>query len=214
MKDQTDWQATVIKILAVVTATPRWVGALLAAEGMVIPADWSWWVIASALMSAAMAAVEGWAFSYIFEAWRNQDDTKSNRLGWLILVSAVLFVLVLAPYIATSVTHAPLKDTLAWAPALYAWSVAVGGSTIAIVASVGYAQKHKGQRKPAQAGTQPAQPIAQAAEPAAHVCGTCGASFRSQQSLAAHMRKHSARALVHSEIVTAAGPEHPNGKSH
>ena len=151
-EQKSDWQATVIKILAVVTATPRWVGALLAAEGLVIPTAWAdGWVIGSAIMSAAMAAVEGWAFSYVFEAWRNQEDNKSNRLGWLMLLSAILFVIVLAPYIAASVLHVSLAEILAitgetgFTPTLwlFAWSVAVGGSTIAIVASVGYAQKHR-----------------------------------------------------------------------
>lgn len=193
MKDQTDWQATIIKILAVVTATPRWVGALLAAEGLIIPVDWQWWVIASALMSAAMAAVEGWAFSYVFEAWRNQEDAKSNRLGWLMLTAAIMFVIVLAPYIATSVTHKPLSATLAWEPALYAWSIAVGGSTIAIVASVGYAQKHRGTRRPAQKSAdapQPAKEESAGLRMASHECPHCPRGFESQQALAAHLKVH------------------------
>lgn len=135
-------QADAIKVAAVVTAMPRWIGALLAAEGFAIPQDWLWiWVPASALFGAAMALVEGLAFAYVFNAWRNQTDKRSNRLLWLALLSAAIFVIVLAPYIAAQVRSDSLSAILANDFALYAWSAAVAASTIAIVASVGYAQR-------------------------------------------------------------------------
>jgi hypothetical protein len=133
--------ADVIKVFAVVTAMPRWVGALLAAEGFPIPAAWmSWWIPLSAAMSATMAIVEGLAFAFVFSAWRKEQN-KSNSLLWLALASAALFVGVLAPYIAASVVHKPLATILENGIALALWSIAVGASTISIVASVGYAQK-------------------------------------------------------------------------
>lgn len=148
-----DWQATVIKVGAVVTAAPRWVGALLAAEGFPIPADWMWWWIPlSAIMSAAMAVVEGMAFAYVFSAWRNQKDKSSNILFGMAVGTATVFVLVLAPYIAASVKKVGLYEMLYGDVLLYIWSICVGLSTIAIVASVGYAQKQK-DTQPAQTKT-------------------------------------------------------------
>lgn len=188
---KTDTLAWVIKVSAIVTAAPRWIGALLAAEGFALPAEWLWWwVPVSAVLSACMAVVEGLAFAYVFEAWRNQTDSHSKDLLWFALISAVIFVVVLAPYIAASVTHVTLASVLAWTPALYAWSVCVGLSTIAIVASVGYAQKRKAERKPAQVYETVSTAPAQAAQVKKYQCGQCPYEGASQQALAAHMRVH------------------------
>lgn len=151
---KTDWLANVIKVAAILTAAPRWVGALLGAEGFALPADWlAWWVPVSAGLSAGMALVEGLAFAYVFEAWRNQQDKDGDNLLWFALISATIFVGVLAPYIAASVTHTTLDKILTNGFALAAWSVAVGASTIAIVASVGYAQKQRVAKRPKQDAT-------------------------------------------------------------
>ena len=149
-------QANLIKIAAVVTAAPRWVGALLAAEGLTLPEDWRWWwVIVSAALSACMALVEGLAFAYVFNAWRMQRDKAANRLLWLAILSAVVFIIVLAPFIAAQVRQTTLEAVLGTGWALWLWSAAVAASTIVIVASVGYAQKQKdtaqNQRTAAQA---------------------------------------------------------------
>jgi uncharacterized membrane protein len=138
-----EWdEADYIKVGAVLTAAPRWVGALLAAEGFILPVEWHvWWVPLSAVLSATMAFVEGWAFSYVFEAWRNQKDSKSDKLLVMAIISASIFVVVLAPYIAAQVKGVSLAKMLYTDLWLYVWSFAVGMSTIAIVASVGYAQK-------------------------------------------------------------------------
>jgi hypothetical protein len=137
-----DRQAWLIKLAAVVTATPRWVAALLAAEGLEIPATWlAWWLPASALFSAGMAVVEGLAFAFVFSAWRNQRDRQADRLLWLAILSAIVFVGVLAPYIAASVQGVRLAEILSDRISLLLWSSAVGLSTIVIVVSVGYAQK-------------------------------------------------------------------------
>ena len=60
-------QPNAIKIAAVVTAAPRWMIALLVAEGFILPDAWlGWWIVVSAVLSLGMAVVEGMAFSYIF----------------------------------------------------------------------------------------------------------------------------------------------------
>ena len=141
--------ADLIKVAAVVTATPRWVGALLASEGMVIPEAWrGWWIWLSLALNAGMAIVEGFAFSYVFNAWRNQTDRASRRLLWLALLSAGVFVVVLAPYIAAEVRSVPLEQVTGTGWLLWLWSGSVAASTITIVASVGYAQKAPRERKP------------------------------------------------------------------
>lgn len=201
MKAESDWKADLIKIAAIATAAPRWVGALLAAEGFSLPADWlTWWVPLSAVLSAGMAIVEGLAFAYVFEAWRNQSDKDGDKLFAFAIASALVFVGVLAPYIAASVKHVALSDILTNGYALAAWSVAVGFSTIAIVASVGYAQKRKMVRLPAKA-SEPASEsksliIASAPEVFRETCPQCdyvaeGVSQKqAQNKLNAHMRIH------------------------
>lgn len=136
-------QANLIKLLAVVTAAPRWVGALLASEGFVIPDDWlGWWIVVSAVLSLAMAGVEGAAFAFIFTAWRNQRDEGANRLLILALLAAIIFIAVLTPFVVAQVQGQTLSATLApWPWAVWVWGIAVASSTIVIVAGVGYAQK-------------------------------------------------------------------------
>jgi len=134
-------QATIIKIGAVITATPRWVAALLLAEGFILPADWLvWWIPVSAILSAGMAITEALAFAFIFEAWRNQSDKKSNILLAFAAVAAFIFIAVVAPYIVASVNGLPLHQVLS-GMFLWLWAASVAASTIVIVAAVGYAQK-------------------------------------------------------------------------
>jgi len=179
-------QATLIKVAAVVTASPRWVGALLAAEGFAMPETWRWWWIPlSAILSAGMALVEGLAFSFVFNAWRTQKDKSANRLLWLAVMSATIFIFVLAPFIAAQVRQDTLEDVLGTGWPLWLWSASVAASTIIIVASVGYAQKDKPQPRATLARNAPQHD----ASHAQHPCW-CGAEFTSQQGLAAHGRKH------------------------
>ena len=111
-----DWQAFVIKVAAVLAATPRWVGALLQSEGFGLPETWlGWWIPLSAILSVAMAVVEGWSFSYIFHAWRRDSN---NQLLIAAIISCLTFVLV--------------------------WGASVGLATISIVISVGLAERRLG----------------------------------------------------------------------
>ena len=143
-------QPNLIKIAAVVTAAPRWVIALLAAEGFLLPESWlGWWVIVSAILSLGMAIVEGMAFSYIFNAWKAQKDKRADILFAIALFSALVFVGVMSPSISAGVRRVPLGDLLTEDWTLHLWSVAVSLSTITIVAGVGYAEKHiETEKKP------------------------------------------------------------------
>ena len=133
--------ATVIKIAAVAVAAPRWIGALLEAEGVPLPAEWrGWWVIFSAVCAAGMALVEAGAFAYCLRSWRGMTGRSANVMALMIGASAMTFVIVLSPYIAANVAKVTMSALLTgWA--LLVWSVAVALSTILIIASVGYAQK-------------------------------------------------------------------------
>ncbi len=176
-------QANLIKVAAVITASPRWVGALLAAEGLAMPDGWVvWWLPLSALLSAGMALVEGLAFSFVFNAWRVQKDKSANKLLWLALLSAIVFIAVLAPFIAAQVRAEKLSVVLGTGWALWVWSASVAASTIVIVASVGYAQKQKepvqAKQKTAtakQSQKEPEQSLEQS-EQIAHIarCELCG----------------------------------------
>lgn len=191
-------QANLIKIAAVITASPRWVGALLAAEGLAMPDSWRiWWLPLSALLSAGMALVEGLAFSFVFNAWRVQKDKSADRLLWLALLSAVVFIAVLAPFIAAQVRGEALSIVLGTGWALWAWSASVAASTIVIVASVGYAQKQKASTQShAQATRSTSVATTQ------HTCW-CGRTFGKQQSLASHTGAHAKEARA-AESVPAA----------
>src|SRR5512139_1574159 len=144
--------ATVIKIAAVAVAAPRWIGALLEAEGVPLPAEWrGWWVIFSAVCAAGMALVEAGAFAYCLRSWRGMTGRSANVMALMIGGSAVTFVIVLSPYIASNVSKMGMSKLLigGW---LLAWSVAVALSTILIIASVGYAQKRPVARTPETTG--------------------------------------------------------------
>ncbi len=139
--------ATIIKIAAVAVAAPRWIGALLEAEGVPLPAQWrGWWVVFSALCAAGMALVEAGAFAYCLRSWRGMAGRAANVMALMIGASAVTFVVVLSPYIASNVSKIGMSQLLTGA-ALLAWSVAVALSTILIIASVGYAQKRPATRQ-------------------------------------------------------------------
>jgi DNA-binding transcriptional regulator YiaG len=144
--------ATVIKVAAVAVAAPRWIGALLEAEGVPLPAEWrGWWVVFSAVCAAGMALVEAGAFAFCLRAWRGMTGRSANVMALLIGASAVTFVVVLSPYIAANVSKVSMSKLLVdgW---LLAWSVAVALSTILIIASVGYAQKRPVARTPDTTG--------------------------------------------------------------
>lgn len=202
-----DWQATIIKIAAVVTAAPRWITSLMASEGLHLPDDWYiWWIPLSAIMAAFMAVVEGWAFAYIFSAWRNTQGKASKTLAGMAALTAGIFIIVVAPYIAASVRAVALSEILAADWSLYVWSAAVGASTIMIVASVGFAQKLP-RETTSKPSAKTSNALAKASEPepakAALSCEICGKPAKTQNALNAHMRVHQRAASKNGHKVVA-----------
>jgi len=176
-----DREADIIKVAALMTAAPRWAGALLEADGVPALAEWAgWWRIAALLLSLGMAAVEGFAIAYVFNAWRRERQNGAQLLLWLAIIALGDFGIILAPYVAANVSGAELADVLGNGPLLWLWSIAIAASTGIVVASVGYAQRT------CDASQQRAE-----GEPASsYLCDNCGRSFRSQQGLNAHRRTH------------------------
>jgi hypothetical protein len=201
-----DYEADAIKLAAVVTAAPRWVGALLEAEGVPVPPDWlPLWRVGTALLSLGMAFAEAFAINYVFNAWRNQRDKRAHKLLLLAIVSLVCFTLVLAPYIAANVRGLKLAGVLANDVLWWSWSAAVAASTFVVVASVGYAQKREQEA---------AEHEPHAARPAPLSCEVCGAvankqgrAFANQQQVNAHMREHRNGHSKVSEVVADNGIE-------
>jgi hypothetical protein len=175
-------QATWIKFFALLTAVPRWAGALLAAEGFEIPTEWlGVWVPASAFLAMGMAVTEAWAFSYVFTAWRNQTDKRARNLFIMAVASALIFVLVLAPYVRARVAGVSIDEILSNSLAAWLWATAVAASTISIIITVGYAQRKETPRKTTKSDKRPVEPL--------QPCW-CGFVPVSTQSLSAHSRRH------------------------
>jgi hypothetical protein len=203
--------ANLIKISAVITAIPRWVIALLAAEGLTLPPAWrGWWVVFSALAAVGMAIVEGVAFAYVFSAWRScRQASQSRVLIGLAGLSAALFCALLTPSIAANVRGLTLGAWVSSDALLTAWAGVVSGSTISIVASIGYAEKAR-ISEPAKAqderivitapalrpdasampsiAPQDAPALPAATAPVMRQCPLCSEQFDSAGKLAAHVR--------------------------
>lgn len=195
MNTRRDYVADLIKIAAIVTATPRWTTALLRAEGFELPRAWlTWWVATSAFLNVGMAVVEGLAFAYIFNAWRNQKDRTANRLLYLALFSAVMFVLVVTPSVAASVRGATINAILSTDWMLWVWAATVTMATIAIVGSVGYAQKQRVEGATSRLTTE----VTTKSFPC-----WCGQTFDTFPRLSFHQRKHVREARETDNVVTA-----------
>ena len=144
--------ADIIKVAAVVTAIPRWVVALLAYDGLVMPASWRpGWTVFSAMSAVGMALVEGIAFAYVFQALKlSKNPRQSAVLVGMATISAVLFVVILTPSIAASVRGQTLGEWVKSDTTVNVLGAVVGASTISIVASVGFAEKTRQWQEPAK----------------------------------------------------------------
>ena len=133
----------IIKFAAVATVAPRWIIAFLAAEGLVIPSEWERpWLVISAILAATFAVTEGWGFSYAFERWADMRKNDKNRnvvLGFAI-ASAIVFVLVLIPSMASSVSGVTVGEYLQHKWLINLWTGCIGLSAMLIVVTVGLAQ--------------------------------------------------------------------------
>jgi len=185
-------QADIIKIAAVVTAIPRWAGALMAADGVPVPPGWeAWWRTAALVLSILMAVAEGFAIAFVFNCWRNQQDKRSRFLLVLAVAMLVDFGLILTPYIVANVNGVELADVLSDSWAVWLWAAAVAASTGLVVGSVGYAQKEKpSQPAKKQAASKP-EPVQ-----AGFTCESCGQDFASQGALNAHGPARCAKKLA------------------
>lgn len=103
----------IVKISVVATAIPRWIVAMLAGEGLLIPLEWKQaWIIISAILAAAMAVCEGIAFAYLFSAWKRSSGKPAKVMLGLSIATALTFVGVLAPSMAASVRGLTLNQYL------------------------------------------------------------------------------------------------------
>ena len=118
---------------------PRWVLALLAADGFFVPISWTWVHGVSAVFGAAMTILEGIAIAYILGAMVVARGMQLRWLAALVGATCASFIGVLAPSIYSRVTGAAVGAVLpAWG--IWVWSSCVAASTILTVAAVGYAQ--------------------------------------------------------------------------
>lgn len=135
-------EANLIKLLAALTAAPRWVTALVIADGARFAwGEAAWWVIASACLSVLFAGVETYAASFIMRAWRSArpGSTTERVLLALWLVTLLALVVVMAPPIYANT----MRVAFATLPAalIIAWSISVAASTFLIIGGVGYAER-------------------------------------------------------------------------
>lgn len=149
-----DWRtiiAIVIEFSVAVVLLPRWIPALMLAEGNQMPETWeSWWIPMSAIFNGGMAVVEAVAIAYVFYAWHHTTGQEAKRLLVLIALMLITFSMVLAPFVASSVGNVAIKELLE-NPGQYGmsliWGTAVVLSTSFTVMAVGIAQGTGGNKK-------------------------------------------------------------------
>ena len=192
-------QADLIKVGAVLTTAPRWVGISLIADGVPIPPSWlGWWRIITAVGSAGMAVTEALAISYMLNSWRNQRTLKG---AWLLILFAVLtlatYTIALAPYPAANVRDVTVASVLENNAVWLLWAAAVASSTGVTVLGVGYAQRPPRKQPQAPTPIPQSEPEAEQEEHLAK-CDVPGCGFErmystergAQCALSAHGRKH------------------------
>jgi len=145
-----DWRtiiAVVIEFSVAVVLLPRWIPALMLAEGNEMPVTWeSWWIPMSAVFNGGMAVVEAVAIAYVFYAWHHASGQEAKRLLTLIALMLITFSMVLAPFVASSVGDVAIKELLENAgqySMTLLWGTAVVLSTSFTVMAVGIAQGTK-----------------------------------------------------------------------
>lgn len=193
-------EATAIKLFAALSAAPRWVTALVVADGGRFTWGEHWlWVSASAALSVLFAAVEIYAASFVMRAWRQaKPGSQPERVLFALWVATLaVLVLVMAPAIFANTTGAQFESLPS--VLLVAWSIAVASSTFLVIGGVGYAERapmrqdapQMRQDAPAMRNDAP-QDARIANADAAHktyTCKQCDAEpFDNQYIYAAHVR--------------------------
>lgn len=190
-------EATAIKIAAALSAAPRWIVALLPADG----GRFTWgdapaWIVTSAVLSVCFCVVEVYAASFVMRAWRNaKPGTQPERVLFALWVSTlVVLVAVMSPPMFANVMRREFSALPE--PLIAVWNVCVAGSTFLVVGGVGYAERRTDA--PQQSHSAPdmrkdaPQDARTANADAAHkqyTCKQCDAKpFDNQYIYAAHIR--------------------------
>jgi hypothetical protein len=120
----------------------------------------------------------------------------------LALVSAVIFVGVLAPYIAAQVRGVTIGIILSSGWSLGLWASAVAASTISIVASVGFAQKIQAAPRQRTASEQSAKPSETSAAKLAEIadCPWCHRKDFTYAQRSGHIGKCKLRENGHEKV--------------
>lgn len=185
-------EATAIKIAAALSAAPRWIVALLPADG----GRFTWgdapaWIVTSAVLSVCFCVVEVYAASFVMRAWRNaKPGTQPERVLFALWVSTlVVLVAVMSPPMFANVMRREFSALPE--PLIAVWNVCVAGSTFLVVGGVGYAERAPMRADAPVVRTDAAHDARNANADAAQVkvvCSQCGAECKSTQALAAHVR--------------------------
>ena len=124
---------------AAISAMPRWVTALILADGATFPwFDSNAWKIISIIAAMAFAVVETYAAAYIMSAWRSAQKQPKTNLRNLWVAILALLTIIMAPAIYANTFHSPFADLSKWIQ--IGWSVCVAVSTFLVVGGVGYAE--------------------------------------------------------------------------
>jgi hypothetical protein len=138
-------ESDIIKICAALTSSPRWITALMLADGAVF--SWgneAWWQITSALLSVLFAVVEVYATGYMMKAWREtKSEVQSKRLFVLWVSTLVVLVAVMSPSVYVNVSHSAF-DSLPLELRVV-WSICVSASVFLVIGGVGYAERAKSE---------------------------------------------------------------------
>lgn len=189
-----EYEADIIKLLAALTAAPRWMTALIIADGATfLWADTDFWRLLSAVLSVLFAGVETYAAAYMMRAWRQAKPGSSpeRNLFWLWLVTLLVLVIVMTPPIYANTTRIAFQNLPGGV--LLIWSVCVAASTFLVVGGVGYAEKTKGLGSSSLKANPVADERRSSDVPASLetlVCDVCGAAFPNRFALSGHKRVH------------------------
>ncbi len=189
-------EADIIKILAALTAAPRWMTALVIADGAAFTwGDTAYWRITSALLSVLFAGVETYAAAYIMRAWRQaKPGTQPEKVLFFIWSFTLLvLVVVMTPPIYANTIRIEFHTLPPFI--LLVWSICVAASTFLVVGGVGYAEKTRtlkatlsdAERNTSESERRTSDAIATRESLA---CELCGATFANRFALSGHMRAH------------------------
>ena len=188
-------EADLIKLLAALTAAPRWMTALIIADGATfLWADTDFWRILSAVLSVLFAGVETYAAAYMMRAWRQAKPGTSpeRNLFWLWLTTLLVLVAVMTPPIYANTTRTAFQNLPGWV--LLIWSICVAASTFLVVGGVGYAERARATSGPQSLKAASSDDERRSSDAVATVepliCDVCGATFPNRFALSGHKRVH------------------------